>query len=176
MRRNKNKAFTLIELLVVIAIIAILTSLVSVTVMRARERGEATLCASNLRQLVGANTAYAADHNGIYAPAQDQSNNVRWHGVRDGTGAKFNPERGPLAPYLGHEGRVKLCPTLRHVLAGGATFEDGTGGYGYNAAYIGGSVDDPWTPARVVAITQPVRTIMFADTAFARANGLQEYA
>lgn len=172
----KNRAFTLVELLVTIAIVSILVALTCDAVRSARERSEQVQCASNLRQLLGANAAYAADHDGSYVPAQEPTNTIRWHGVRAGVGGKFHGEKGPLAPYLGQDGRVKLCPTLRRVLGGASSFEEGTGGYGYNAAYIGGSVGDPWTPARMANVQAAVRTVMFADTAFARRDGVQEYA
>ena len=171
-----TRAFTLIELLVVVAIIAVLAALILGAVNVARERGDAAQCVSNLRELVTANLGYAAEHEGRYVPAQEPTNTVRWHGVRDGVGGKFDPGKGPLAPYLGHAGRVKLCPALRRVLTEHASFEDGTGGYGYNAIYIGGTPLDPFVPELFTKIPHPGATLMFADCAFPRADGVQEYA
>ena len=170
------RAFTLIELLFAVTILAVLAALILGAVNVARERGDAAQCVSNLRELVTANLSYAAEHEGRYVPAQEPTNTVRWHGTRSGVGGKFDPRTGPLAPYLGHEGRVKLCPALRRVLTDNASFEDGTGGYGYNAAYIGGTPLDPFAPELLAKVARPGSTMMFADCAFPRAAGLQEYA
>src|SRR5204862_6977446 len=51
-----------------------------------------------------------------------------------------------------------------------------SGWYGYNATYIGGTPRDFYTPERLGNVAQPARTVMFTDAAFARANGVQEYA
>lgn len=172
----KRAGFTLVELLLVIGVVAVLAALLLSAVESARAQGDSAQCMSNLHQLAAANFAYAADHNGQFVTAQDQSNLVRWHGVRDSTDGKFDPTKGPLSPYLGKEGRVKLCPALRHVLTGSASFEDGTGGYGYNAAYIGGTPMNTWAAEYLPRLDRAVQTVMFTDTAFPRSDGLQEYA
>ena len=169
----KARAFTLVELLVVVAMVAVLAMFTMSAVNVARSRGDATQCVSNLRELVTANLSYAAEHDGRYVPAQEPTNTVRWHGVR--IGGKFDATKGPLAPYLSSEGRVKFCPALRRVLTGRDTFEEGTGGYGYNAVYIGGTPLDPFTPELLAKVARITGTMMFADCAFPRANGLQEY-
>jgi len=172
----RARAFTLVELLVTIAIIAVLAALSLTAVNAARARGDAAKCIGNLRQLAAAALAYAGENGGQYVFAQDAANRVRWHGVRSGADEKFDPTRGPLAPYLGHDRRVKICPALRDVLGGKQSFEDGTGGYGYNAAYIGGTPADPFQPERLANVPLASRVVMFADAAFPRASGLQEYA
>jgi prepilin-type N-terminal cleavage/methylation domain-containing protein/prepilin-type processing-associated H-X9-DG protein len=169
------RAFTLIELLVTIVVIAVLAALVGGAITSARDRADTVKCAGNLRQLVAANLTYAAENGGQFCPAQNMSNTVRWHGVRENPRDKFDPTRGPLAPYLGANQRVKLCPTLGRVLKGFDSFEEGTGGYGYNSAYIGGMPGDPFTPGRLATLQSPATVVMFADTAFPRARGLQEY-
>lgn len=160
----------------VLTVIGVLVSLITAATRSVRESGFATQCASNLRQLAAANLAYAADNGGQYCPAQDETNQVRWHGVRAATNSAFDAAAGPLAPYLGSEHRVKLCPALQKVLTGSESFEEGTGGYGYNAVYIGGTPGDYFTPERMANVARPAQTVMFADTALARAGGLQEYA
>jgi len=172
---QSDVAFTLIELLVVISIVAVLAALLTAGVISAHASAQATECASNLHQLAAANAAYAADHSGQFVAAQDPTNLIRWHGVRGAVSGTFDPTKGPLAPYLGKEGRVKLCPTFRDALTGKETFEQGSGGYGYNEIYVGGTPSDYYNGEHISNIRHPVQTVMFADTAFARADGVQEY-
>jgi prepilin-type N-terminal cleavage/methylation domain-containing protein/prepilin-type processing-associated H-X9-DG protein len=58
----KKSAFTLIELLVVISIIAILASIAVPVFSKAVEKGKATNCAANLRQLGIGTVAYLNDN------------------------------------------------------------------------------------------------------------------
>ncbi len=59
------RAFTLVELLVVIAVIALLAALSFPALMRSRTAARATVCTSNLRQVVLATQLYWDDHGGI---------------------------------------------------------------------------------------------------------------
>jgi prepilin-type N-terminal cleavage/methylation domain-containing protein/prepilin-type processing-associated H-X9-DG protein len=172
---SRLHGFTLLEVLVVLAIVVVIATLVNGAMRQARSEGEAARCVGNLRQLTGGAIAYAADHEGKLPRAQDSENRVRWHGTRSTESARFNPADGPLAAYLGADGRVKECPTLRQILQGKESFEDGAGGYGYNAIYLGGTPADPFDSATLTQVDEPGTTLMFADTAFARAQGVQEY-
>ena len=66
-RRMGSKKFTLIELLVVVAIIGILSSLLLPTLGKARDKGKAAVCLSNLKQLGFAFNMYA-ENNDNYVP------------------------------------------------------------------------------------------------------------
>jgi prepilin-type N-terminal cleavage/methylation domain-containing protein len=59
----KRKAFTLIELLVVISIIAMLMAIMMPALGKARNMAATKVCASNMRQMAIASTAYASDNN-----------------------------------------------------------------------------------------------------------------
>ena len=177
----RTRAFTLLELLVVIAIIAILAALLLPAFRHAMLQSYSVRSSQNLRQLVAANIAYAGDQ-GAYAPADDKWNNRRWHGARTSASAPFDPTRGFLADYLGKSRAIVSCPLFTQMIAGQKSFEDGTGGYGYNSSYIGGRPGGAWNgdgtrvSARPAQVLRPSVTLMFATTAFAVAGGVQEYA
>lgn len=188
--------FTLVELLIVIGIVSILMALLLPALARAREKARSIQCASNLRQLYLANAMYASEHDGQYcpdAPDIDTTNLVRWHGVRekisgdvwDAVYTDYDPKKGPLAEYL-PDARVKECPVFFEYKRQGqvsSAFESGTGGYGYNGAYVGGSYHlyDWFDSARYTTtaldsrVFEPSTTIMFADAAYPLEEGLIEY-
>jgi prepilin-type processing-associated H-X9-DG protein len=164
------------ELLVVMAIIALVAALGIGALSQSRRSAEDAKCLANLRQLAAANLAYVAE-NGTYCPAMDADNFVRWHGARTGYEAPFDPAKGFLSPYFGAEARLQACPALSHlgVLGGVESFENGGGGYGYNAVYLGGRPGSRLSPNVPGAVPQPAATLMFADTALAKPGGIQEY-
>jgi prepilin-type N-terminal cleavage/methylation domain-containing protein/prepilin-type processing-associated H-X9-DG protein len=62
LKKHHSAGFTLIELLVVIAIIAILAAILFPVFAKARQRAQATTCASNLKQFGTAFMMYADDY------------------------------------------------------------------------------------------------------------------
>lgn len=180
--RCRPAGFTLVEILIVTVILVILAGLAYTGSRRMVTSARIAQSTTNLRQLAAANLGYLADH-GVYCPADDRFNNRRWHGARSSSGGRFDPTKGFLASYLGKSRQVTTCPLFRAMVEGSASFEDGTGGYGYNAAYIGGLPGGSFDrttylrkPQRPANVTNPARTVMFTTTAYARQGGLQEYA
>jgi prepilin-type N-terminal cleavage/methylation domain-containing protein/prepilin-type processing-associated H-X9-DG protein len=173
--RGKSRGFTLIEVLLALAVIIALATIGMQGFRVARGRANQATSATNLRQLAAANLLYVADHQ-TYCPFGDPSNLIRWHGGRTSTGQSFDPEKGLLAEYLGSSRRVGICPEFSRYLTGSKSWEEGSGGYGYNGTYIGGMPGSTFTPNRPANVNRPERTLMFATTAFAKSDGLQEYA
>lgn len=187
---NRVHGFTLVELLIVIGIIGVLAALLLPALGRARLQARQAQCINNLRQLYLANTMYADEHRGRYVPAAPDINDgfggrIRWHGERataDGN-SDFDPMRGPLGEYL-PDARVKECPVFTEFKRRGEVsnaFESGTGGYGYNMAYIGGTfymndyLTAPLKTTMDTRVANPGETIMFADAALPEGSHLIEY-
>ncbi len=194
----KRRAFTLVELLVVIGIIAVLMAILLPALAGAREAAKATVCASNLRQLVTASLNYATENDGYWPPAHFDfilQNRHRWHGTRPTDTAPFEPVGGSLDRYLtaGESRGVRRCPSFEPT---GLGFEASAGGYGYNAAYLGSSdADPPYSPAQLAGLTvaqqdelvgnvpakvsqvaHPTEKIAFTDAAIATGEGIIEYS
>jgi prepilin-type N-terminal cleavage/methylation domain-containing protein/prepilin-type processing-associated H-X9-DG protein len=185
--RARRRGFTLIELLVVIAIISTLASMLLPALSRARLKAQGVQCVSNLRQLYLANTMFADENKGRYVPgAADMmtTNLERWHGVREDLSSPFDPKKGPLAEYL-VDSQVKMCPLFseyQDLEDNPWAFEAGTGGYGYNAVYVGGAYQyygftesgakNTMLDSRIV---DPGSTIMFADSGFPSGERIIEY-
>lgn len=173
---HRRRGFTLLELLVVVSTIALLSGLLVPGLSRAREQARSAVCGSNLRQVALANSMYAQDSGGMFAPGAidiAKKNLHRWHGVRDKATDTFDPARGPLVPYLGGATGIRACPTFEPARPG---FEKGSGGYGYNNAYVGVQtiitakgqtiVVSDSAGARLQHIRRPADTLMIADAAF----------
>jgi prepilin-type N-terminal cleavage/methylation domain-containing protein/prepilin-type processing-associated H-X9-DG protein len=175
-----RRGFTLLELLVVVAVLAIVAALLLPVLAQAREQARQARCAVNLRQLALANTLYAQDHDGYFAPAAQEfftRDDRRWFGIRNPEG-RFEPRDGPLVPYLRDSGGLRQCPSFTTDVG----FDQGTGGYVYNYLAVGSRVW--WEGYRPEAFNQsgneaevghPAKTAMFADGALDIGVGLAEY-
>lgn len=174
-----SEAFTLIEILAVTAVAGLLIAFLLPALEQSKESSYMAQSMSNLRQLVIANNAYAADH-GHYCPADDRWNNKRWHGARKSPSEPFDPQKGFLSEYLGQSRRVGICPLFRDMIKDSRSFELSTGGYGYNSSYVGGTPGWSYnadgsrsstTPAHI----QRMNTVMFTTSGYANGDSIQEY-
>lgn len=170
-RRRVRAGVSLLELLVVISIVALLIGILIPSLRLARARAQRAECGSNLRQLGFANIAYGNEHGGRLAPGASKflKNLDRWHGHRDSVYERFVPKGGALSPFLDPNGAVRECPTFEPDRSqAGDDFEAGSGGYGYNNAFLG--VDERGGDARgvrIADIARPIDAVMFVDAAFA---------
>jgi len=139
-------AFTLIELLVVIAIIAILASLLLPSLGLAKDKGKATACGNNLRQLILAAMMYDDDHR-VLPIGWDPNFSSIWYRT--------------LQPYLGRKdtrlatNRIFICPSSPQ--GGFWGFLTYAQNYSINSGATG-----PLIGLRQVP--HPARTLMFAET------------
>jgi prepilin-type N-terminal cleavage/methylation domain-containing protein/prepilin-type processing-associated H-X9-DG protein len=162
-QRGRGAGFTLIELLVVIAIIALLAGLLLPSLARARDKGKAAKCQSNLRQLAIAAIMYDDDH--LVYP-------IGWPPA-DGLAEPLFPIwYRQLQPYLGSKtsisGRgVFICPSSIQRAQpderlGNAMREGGVWGflaYAQNCYINGGRRDVGSRHVRDIS-----GTLIFADT------------
>ncbi|QNN21883.1 type II secretion system protein [Planctomycetales bacterium ZRK34] len=107
---NSRPGFTLIELLVVVAIIALLVAILLPSLQKARELGQATACASNLRQSGICLHMYFNDNRqtfpyGVPLPVSQiywPYNSTPWEGV---------PPQQQFQIYTNGNTDVFICPS-----------------------------------------------------------------
>jgi prepilin-type N-terminal cleavage/methylation domain-containing protein len=105
--RHQDRAFTLIELLVVVAIIALLVSILTPSLSRAREQSRRAACLSNLKQLGQAFQSYLHE-NGDALPAACAMPSV------DSQNLDPNDNHPPIMDYLEPYARASVvfrCPS-----------------------------------------------------------------
>src|SRR2546421_13123638 len=76
LRPEGSRGFTLVELLVVISIIAALAALLLPALNKTKEQARATLCRSNMRQIVAGIMVYSED-NDFFFPWQGDSTGLQ---------------------------------------------------------------------------------------------------
>lgn len=115
------RAFTLVELLVVIAVIAILASLLLPALSRAKAKGNATKCISNLKQWGIAGIGYFDDNEGFLPLESSRTNGgvdmELWGDVQASPDAWYNavPDR-PASSMVGfpfYKASLFHCPSAR---------------------------------------------------------------
>jgi prepilin-type N-terminal cleavage/methylation domain-containing protein/prepilin-type processing-associated H-X9-DG protein len=110
---GRNRAFTLIELMVVTVVLVLLAALAIPAHGKAGKRGQAVLCAQNLRQLMAGYLMYAQDNNDVALGASSSAIAPAWC-----SGGLFGPpqaideaiiRQSPTYPYVGST-TVFRCP------------------------------------------------------------------
>lgn len=171
--RQNSPGFSFTELMVTISLIGVLAGVWFSSAGWMRQRAGVAVSTAQLHALVAANAAYAVDHAGACSPATSADNLTRWHGGRRSLSDEFDPLQGFLTPYLGGHRQILTCPLLRDCDPD--SFEKGAGGYGYNAQYFGSTPQDPFAGVVMAEVPEAGRAVMFATTALAVGNGIQEY-
>jgi len=119
---NKQRGFTLIELLVVIAIIALLMSILTPALTKAKKQAQMAMCTSNQHEFSLLWKFYTDDHNGFFAE-RGQSDPPEG----------MNGWQAILEPYYGNRDII-LCPAATRLYENGAkppyaAWTDQTGEY-----------------------------------------------
>jgi prepilin-type N-terminal cleavage/methylation domain-containing protein len=184
--KNSNsptRAFTLIELLVVVAIVALLIAIMLPALSSARQSAQATVCASNQRQLVTSWIIYTDDNRGYAMPHLNTSGTERqyWFGSENIADQTFDHTKGALGQYINAapgDTSVFECPNQP---IGSYTAQGSTGSftstYGYNAYGLSPSTTGYFElyqqrTLRVSDIVRPTAQLVFADTLIALWNDL----
>lgn len=159
-RMTSAAAFTLVELLTVIAILGVLVGIVIPVVGKVRENGRQAVCASNLRQIMGATLLYSQDNNGalplVVGPASL------------GEARRWAPQ---IQPYLNPSAAARSvdpmsvfkCPGDDVVRTSAASADSTWCSYGLNIrVHVAGNVNNT-AQKRFAAIVNPARTILYGD-------------
>lgn len=131
--RPRARSFTLVELLVVVAIIALLAAILFPALGRAREQARTTQCLANVRGIMAAILAYAAENHDLVIPSYNMT----------GVAASINQRLDGWGPILDREqfatgtrqtaGNLLACPDTAEVagVASGQTGADMDNPLGY---------------------------------------------
>ncbi len=176
----RTRLFTLIELLVVIAIIGILAAMLLPVLAKAREKGQQTVCLSNVRQILLATEMYKNENQGYYPLGCNYINYPNyplyfWSGIQHESGGELDFSGSPLYPHL-QAGKIKTCPSFGQFAQ---AYQPGSGGYGYNKQFIGGSINGygefDYRQHRDSDIRDPSETAILSDTASIRSGEITEH-
>ncbi len=159
---RSRHGFTLIELLVVVAVIALLAGLLLPVLARARDKGKAAKCQSNLRQLVMAAMMYDEDYQ-VYP--------IGWPPPDGFSGPLFPIWYRQLQPYLGRKtnesgGGVFICPSsLQKAQPDQGTGPLREGGFwGFLAYAQNGYINNGSRETGSRHVKDVAGTVLYADT------------
>lgn len=111
-RGERIRAFTLIELLVVISIISLLMSILLPSLRRAREQAKETVCRTNLRSIMLAQSVYLNDHHRFPNMNNDEDDGSWQYNYLIFDGRDFDENFGPLVrkgAYI-EDASILFCP------------------------------------------------------------------
>jgi prepilin-type N-terminal cleavage/methylation domain-containing protein/prepilin-type processing-associated H-X9-DG protein len=171
--RSQSRAFTLIELLVVIAIIAILAAILFPVFAQAREKARQASCLSNAKQMSTAVMMYAQDYDEtfpLYFQPQANGDNWYWHVQLQPYIKSWDLFRCPsCSDSEGNATWLGTCKVYNPKDVKPLPWTVGSGGYGWNACYIGSGYTDlatrtsGWAGVSIAAVGLPAETIMIAE-------------
>ena len=164
----RNRAFTVVELLVVISVVACLMAVLMPAIARARQRGRAIACLSNIRQLAIASQLYVNNNDGFYPIAymykftDTESVSYAWDFT---TIINWTPFEQKVVAGLLWEGetleKVQQCPSFKGYHW---SLADPYTGYNYNTSFIGhGQLESCVMPAMAACVRRPERCALFGD-------------
>lgn len=163
---RRGIGFTLVELLITIAIIAILCAILLPALAKARGKGKAIRCVSQLKQIGSASISYSVDHND-WVPQADW----RWNGdVSFNNG--FVPQTypyvaGTMMPKTGDIHPLYRCPSdTENYIVGSSRDGKPITNYAWNSQcglFSGGSDQFKWSMRKFSKCRRPTEAVMAID-------------